>query len=405
MRLGLVGAVLMACVLNGCEYDAGDGQRRASAVITDSAGVVMVRNSESGTWTDSTRWSVVETLRIGSEADTMYQFGAITSLDVDPSGQVYVLDAWVPIVRVFDRDGQFLRTIGRGGSGPGEFSKNAIAVRVATGDTIVVAEMMERRIGSFSLVGDVYGTTTIPFEEGVPTKWGLAYDGLLVHQARVLTRESDGADRWSARDRLVSRNGAGRLVDTLLELPSAEGYQIQDGAARMRVFAPEPVWAVLSDGRVAVASSDEYEVRVYEEGGVSLVFSFPASRVRIDESDRGELREFYADMFRRNGSEPLAARQLAEGIEFNPFYPVLSDLAEGPQGSIWVQRSLVGLAAFGFGERTWDVFDRNGVFSGTVTLPERFRPLRFSGDDILGLHADESGVQSVVRLRVVQPAH
>ena len=56
------------------------------------------------------------------EGDPNYLFGTITSIAVDAEGRVYVGDRPGATVRVFDRDGTFLRQLARAREGPGEIS-------------------------------------------------------------------------------------------------------------------------------------------------------------------------------------------------------------------------------------------------------------------------------------------
>lgn len=51
--------------------------------------------------------------------------------------------------------------------------------------------------------------------------------------------------------------------------------------------------------------------------------------------------------------------------------------------------------------RDWDVFDSAVRYLGVVTMPPRFTPSVFRGDQIYGVALDELGVSYVVRLRVV----
>ena len=63
-----------------------------------------------------------ELWRVGGDADADEElFGVIEALTTDPAGNVYLLDKQLSEVKVFSRDGGYLRTVGREGEGPGEF--------------------------------------------------------------------------------------------------------------------------------------------------------------------------------------------------------------------------------------------------------------------------------------------
>ena len=107
----------MAALLAAC----GGAQQPAAAGIEtsiDTAGGV-VRVGNAGT---PPAWCAERPLRLGSREGGPEEFGRIHSLLADADGNVYVADAIAQEIRVFAPDGRRLRTIGRKGSGPGEFA-------------------------------------------------------------------------------------------------------------------------------------------------------------------------------------------------------------------------------------------------------------------------------------------
>ena len=63
-----------------------------------------------------------EVFRVGSiNGDVWETFGEIAGLAFDAQGNLFVLDRQALQVTVIDREGNFVRTIGSEGEGPGEF--------------------------------------------------------------------------------------------------------------------------------------------------------------------------------------------------------------------------------------------------------------------------------------------
>ena len=54
----------------------------------------------------------------------------------------------------------------------------------------------------------------------------------------------------------------------------------------------------------------------------------------------------------------------------------------------------------GMGSPDWDVFDDRGRFLGTLTMPTKYQPLSFVGEDIYGIWRDDLDVQYVMKLRI-----
>jgi hypothetical protein len=77
-------------------------------------------------------------LRLGADEDRPdYVFGRVRSIAVGPDGRIYVSDDKIKTVKVFDRDGNFIRTIGRAGQGPGEYGRPYDVFVTGTSDIIV----------------------------------------------------------------------------------------------------------------------------------------------------------------------------------------------------------------------------------------------------------------------------
>ncbi|MYE15317.1 MAG: hypothetical protein F4Y07_02445, partial [Gemmatimonadetes bacterium] len=65
----------------------------------------------------------VEVFRVGDvDPPDWAQFGTPPSLGFDGGGNLFVLNPDVPVIAVLNRDGGLVRTLGRRGEGPGEFS-------------------------------------------------------------------------------------------------------------------------------------------------------------------------------------------------------------------------------------------------------------------------------------------
>jgi hypothetical protein len=109
---------LAVLVGSTCEPTSAGGG--ADVEVTDSAGVTLVRNRYEGFDTLAAR--LVEETRIGlTGGPDEYQFHRILGLTVDALARTFVANGATSSVRVYDRQGQWVRDIGRRGSGPGEF--------------------------------------------------------------------------------------------------------------------------------------------------------------------------------------------------------------------------------------------------------------------------------------------
>ena len=401
-------ATLVACGGVG-PGDNGSGAQWAGTV-TDSAGVEIVVNPDSGTWGPQDRWTTTEVLRIGTTGDDPdYQFGQISGIAEMPDGRIVVLDQQAQEVRVFSAAGEHLRTIGGAGSGPGEFGLGAGPLLIGPGDTLVVPDLSNQRVSRFSPEGEPVGSYAMDFAAGLPMAWMDSPGGQIVSQVRPLNLP--GQETHDPNDVLVLRGSDGAITDTLMVFPSGGTISFSESGAQLEFFSPEPVWSLAGDG-VVFGVNDTYRLGVYGgDGALERVIVKPSEPRPVTEGDQQIMIDAFVGLWKSiglSGSQLDAAR---EAIGFADFYPAYALVRAGPAGSIWVQHLQTPdeltpeeLAAFdpqsGFGSSTWDVFDPSGRFLGSLDMPDRFQPLRFQGDRIYGIWRDDLDVQYVLILRV-----
>ncbi len=99
----------------------------------------IVRTTGNGLW--GAPHDAVEIKRIGGETKAT-TFGSAFMTTALPNGGVLVFDAKAldgPALRMFDRDGKFVRNVGRSGNGPGEFQADGPAqIVVAPNGSFVI---------------------------------------------------------------------------------------------------------------------------------------------------------------------------------------------------------------------------------------------------------------------------
>lgn len=382
-----------------------------SGTITDSAGVAVVSNPADGQWTLRAAPTLTRSLDIGEvEGEGAYQFGQVAAVDVNAAGEILVLDQQAAQVRVFDGTGRHVRTIGKPGGGPGEFSQMTMAVRAGGGDSLYVADMMRQRIVGLTGDGVEFASYPLAIERGIPLRFQPAPDGRLAVQVRRMAMPGTTSQE-PARDFIIVTDLKGERADTVAELESGATFSFGAERMEMRIFASEPMWTMLEDGRIVRGRTDLYRFEVFsKDGTLERVITRPVEARPVTLEDQNA----YKDMMRRliPRQQPAATPQIIEmlmsSMKFADRFPVYANLMGGPDNTLWVQRFPESLR-FPEGAEPdlqnlsvpdWDVFDAEGRLLGMVTMPDRFNPLRVVGSDIYGVQLDEFDVQHVVRLRI-----
>jgi len=144
--IALVFSVIM--IFTACQQDR-SGWKGTIQVVD---GVQTVKNPQEPIYSGEVL-ELEEDLSIGaSKGGDEYIFSRIGNLDVDSNGNIYAIDTSSAHIRVFDSNGQFLRTVGSKGQGPGEMQM-PLFVQITSQDEIAVYDYLTQRLVLFSLEG------------------------------------------------------------------------------------------------------------------------------------------------------------------------------------------------------------------------------------------------------------
>lgn len=388
--------------------------------ITDSAGVQIVTNPEEGLWPSGAGWTVREELRIGTvEGEAEYQFGEIGYLAPGSDGTIFVLDTQGQRVRVYSPSGEYLRTMGRPGNGPGELGvlvAGQAFVLLGPGDTVLVPDNANQRVSRWTATGEYAGSFRLDFQQGLPFTWAVTPDGLLAEHVRPVSFTGGGDAPDDSHDFILLIGTDGTVTDTVITFPSGKSISFTGGLPEWTIFTPETSWSITETGHLVLGRSDEYRLREYDASGALIrIITRPWEPRLVSEQDKRAVRDFFRKILREQpGVPPAFADQLVDNnVHFGEYLPAFGRIVAGPDGTIWVQhvRSAAGmtdeqLATMNFiedvGAPDWNVLDRQGRYLGVVTMPDRFAPRVIVGDRIYGVWRDELDVQYAMVLSIVR---
>lgn len=353
--LGFLAALAVACGAPGDTRGATwDGQ-----IDTLADGRVVVRNGERGIWPEGAEWQVVEEIRIGTlEGEGPDTFGDVASFEVDNLGRIWVLDMQASELRVFDRDGEYVRTVGRAGSGPGEF-RQPVHVDMSPDGRIWVSAPpecphLDLRYGG-QLRREHAGSGAV---RRVAVPGGFAGNGLY-HVPVVRMDPTFQID-------LARFDGMVAPLDTLLaprDPVEREGCRlVVDG--RVVDDAPMPfqgglVWRLSSSGSVWALITDQYRLFELGDGGDTLrVVTKSFGPIPVTEEERAEALEALRPFVARSGRVDRA--------RIPGHRPTVRSFFLVEDGHLWIERVRLD-------DRGRTVFD---VFAPRWPVPgRRRRPL------------------------------
>lgn len=319
-----------------------------------------------------------EVYRVGSlDGEAWEQFGYVRKVAFNGAGQLYVFDSHADRIFVVGPDGEYQRSFGRPGEGPGEF-RSADALAVFRDGRAAVADSRHRAYHIFDANGDfermvrmVSEGSTIRVSDLLPDPAGGAVISAVGAPMLTMSFSRDagsGSPPHPHTSRPVERLSlAGEVAtkDTVAEgwLPRADeprvgnvgGIPVGSRLPRPRVFDPRMLPAVLPDGDVVFSDSSAYAIKIARPGtGVWRILTRPFSPVpvtnRVIEAEKGRRLRALEESPDGGGGVMIngvavssedsqrRARERIANLEFFDEVSIVRDLQTTWNGKIWVQR-------------------------------------------------------------------
>lgn len=365
---------------------------------------------------------------VGASAGEEWEtFGAIGAVAFSPAGELSIFDGQSHRIVVVDAGGGHLRTFGGQGEGPGEWQWPFGFTVLGDGRTVVFDMGRPGTFEIYDAVGAFVRGVTVDVMQGAPGSLLLALPGerlVSTGGPRFSFPSSDDAEEDYRRDiyvfslagddtRVLYRAWDLPPTDVEVTVENEQGRQ-EMTINRMRAFEPGLHLAVHADGRLAVADSTTYEVKLINAAGnVTGTFGRPIAPVVVTEEIKEATRALRIDAYRTSMDLGFMGQQMssAEAAQFRETFmkqvetmifadeiPVIAAMAVDPEGRFWIMRSPVEVG----GEPRTDLLTAEGDYLGTLPAGGLAIPDAFGPDGLMAyIEADEVGVQRVRVTRLV----
>lgn len=394
-RSRLVAAVALVVVtsLSAC------GSDEQSFQVTQTGNTTLVRHAELG----SPQLQLVEELSIGvMEGEEPYMLGSVGRLAVDADGGIYEFDRAGPIIRYFDAEGTYVRTLGAPGEGPGEYGDAVLGMHVRTDGKLIIRDARRRRITLYNPDGSFAEHWEL--QSGLFTSAkAIVVDDQDTAYLRILTGRPVDGEPWPFGD--LRMDAEGNVIDTLHapvledEPPQASG-QLQVNKA----------WIRSPSGAAIVGRTDEYAFEVRHLDGRIVRIEADHDRVAVAPEEKSELEDYNAwrqEFYPNPNFDPEPIPDIK---------PAFAGFFASQDGRIWVSLHTPAVEDPTV-ERTpvdernpparaWtspsvsDIFTEEGEYLGRLDLPEGFTPDLIRGDQVWGTRNGEFGEEQIVRFRI-----
>ncbi len=341
--------------------------------IEEEGGVIIVKNPKEPIYGEDI-FSLTEDLSIGrAEGQEEYMFSQISSIDVDEKENVYVADLVSAHIKVFDRHGQYIRTIGRRGQGPGEMQM-PYYVQITSKNELLVQDMGARRLLFYALNGDflrqeVSGRTGFP---------------LLI--------KMDSFGNFIGMVSLAPPPVGGKIIQKFDPEFNVIKTIAEEKQGKREVFdigKTSCYCAVSPSDNIIWGDSKEYVLQILNPQGVLIkkILKDP-NPLRFTEKDK--------EMYEQRYAEPIHA---GYELKLPSHFPAFKDIFVDEKERIFIQtyQHVEGKEGLFF----FEVFDPDGKYIAKVPVPANLnRNSVWKKDKLYTIDEDEDGLPVVKRYEI-----
>jgi len=329
---------------------------------TTTDGVMYVRNGNTPPL-GSEVVTLEELWRAGGEDDETI-FGSIVAATADNDGNIYLLDAQLSTVHVYNPEGDFVKALSREGEGPGEIQGGDDILFLPDG-AIGVAHFFTGKVVLFDTDGVPTGTLYPGGDD--PTTGGLRSlrnlrlrgENLVACGGTMVASPGGTAKRTSY---LMSITGDGTEKVRYLDKTTETSFGRREFIEKNSYFADDNRWALGPDGKVyAAAERDRYKVSVYDPDGTLIRVIERAYKPRKrTEEEKDRVAEGVVMII--NGERVMPEAQIEENA------PCISGMWVADDGTLWVRSGHGGQDQPDGIMATYDLFDASGHYRKQVSL-------------------------------------
>lgn len=334
---------------------------------------------------------------------------ALTTMAASIGGRLAISQVQDGTLRIFAPNGAPMATVGRKGSGPGEFRTiNRIGW---VGDTVWVVDNLNHRLTFIGPTGTVLrseqlptvftATLSLPQISGLRSPSLVAIDafGMPYFVGRHLPADSLVESRTSIsqwRDWLVRGNIDGTIVTVLARGPTEDCRRRRPGAVAYLPLCPRSVMAFAPVGvRMAHVTMDipqgaagGYHLTIIGAGGDTITSrKVPVTLERVPQ----RVRDSTTDEMPQNSPQIV---ELLRGYTVPSWYPPVTRIVVGANGDVWVGLWL----STGAVVREWHLFDGSGAGPRSVWLLRSDLPITAERRGVWSIRTHDDETESIVLL-------
>jgi len=295
--------------------------------------------------------------------DENYQFYNPRDIEVDKEGNIYILDTGNDRIQKFDRNGEYISTLGRKGQGPGEFNIPTVLC-LDSGLNLHVLDFRNRRIQVFSPLSELITTVKTPQFPICIRTLNSGKTVINTLQFSLPGRQSGGDETKTYLINIIDSEG--EEIKKFCELEKYNHWQITNTANASYI-------EIDKDDNIYVSFQYQNRIEKYTSEG-TLVFTMDRP-LNFKVGHKMEMKTYILPDGRKSESELPELTHVSDGIGIDH------------RNRIWVltYKKQPGKDERGFPDYKpelyqFEIFDSEGILLGTVPFFNRQGTIRIIGD-------------------------
>jgi hypothetical protein len=325
-------------------------------------------------------------LSIGREDDDNYLFYGPRNIVVDDQGNIFILERGNCRIQKFDKNGDYLQTIGKKGQGPGEF-ESPYSLFLDKNNNISVSD--RRKIHFFNHKGEFI--KTISLSDQVNDFW-------VSPEGNVFGLITTRAERERTKI-VVKMNSEGKILENIAQF--AEVTQVMRKSGNVvqtfsitHTYNPSLYVVFSNDYQIFYGDSSEYSFsRINLDGEVELTVKKEEAFHTISQKEKDKIYEGFSELMKQ-----WPKGVVEEAVQFPVHRPFFERILLDEKGRVFIKKVKPVLDETENVE--FDIFNREGYYLYKTILP--FSPEVIKNGYFYDLStSDESGEVKIIRYKIL----
>ena len=338
-----------------------------------------------------------EELSFGKDTDNNYIFGNVKKLGVDRQENIYVLDRSLYCVKIFDKQGNYIRSVSQKGEGPGEIAGPIDLVVDDKNKMIHILDNKNRKISRYHFNGSF--DSDLRLRDGNP-------DNFFFSQNNFYLVDYFNADEMgNIKHRIIKYSFEGNWICQTKEFIGSF-YQVQkksDVSITFNTnFEPKVHFVCDQKGYLYHGFSNKYEITVFDQvlKKSRVVTKINPEKYKVSKGEIEGVLKGLKEKIKRKGM-PFNT----DSVKFPEYHPLFKNIWLDDYDRVLVNTRIKDDIAY------IDVFNRKGVYEGKMIINETpddttmawvlYKPI-FKNGFIYSAVMNDEGIILVKKYRLIE---